>query len=523
MPSTRSSRRTKKTDSSSVDVQDAEPPVRRASKRVLSFNPMAPTIATRTRAKKTVAVNGKLSNQDVGNTASPIIPKLAVKTEDDSDNEIVPQETENCNETSSDLQKNSCPQCNKNFSAPKQLEKHLKICDSDAPKFTCDICNKSFTRSDNLKQHARKHTEEGDVREKKYECEICMKMFFTPSHLQIHLRTHTGERPFKCDECSKSFSSSGALNKHSRIHTGEKPFKCPQCNFAFALKGTLNRHMKIHSGIKPHKCEFCGKEFIQSGGLKAHMFFHTGQNGFKCELCDRQFNRKARLEMHKRYVHEKVKPFACTVCGKCFTRKEDLNRHSILHTGEKPHKCQYCTKSFALKASLNVHLLTHRKEEPRACHQCGHAFIRKDCLVRHIRKIHRDQASILLLQHNLVEKDLEMTLLKEDISDSDIYNGKLNDDKLCHAIRELLILLVDEKLLKNFGWPNSSIDSLLEAVIKQCNHEPVKCEDYNYFDRLRENVKLLFTAVIEDDSLKELLNNKTVDEVIVNVIMQANA
>ena len=168
-------------------------------------------------------------------------------------------------------------------------------------------------------------------------------------------------------------------------------------------------------------------------------------------------------------------------------------------------------------------MLTHRKEDPRACHQCGHAFIRKDCLIRHIRKIHRDQASILLLQHNLVDKNLDSSIFKETISETDLENGKLNEDKLCEAIRELLILLVDEKLLKNFGWPNAQIDSLLESVIKQCNHEPVKCEDYNYFDRLRENVKLLFTVVIEDESLKELLNNKTVDEVIVNVIVQAQS
>lgn len=165
--------------------------------------------------------------------------------------------------------------------------------------------------------------------------------------------------------------------------------------------------------------------------------------------------------------------------------------------------------------------MTHRKEDPRACHECGHAFIRKDCLIRHIRKIHRDQATILLLQHNLVEKDLEM--VKDGISETDLENGKLHDDKLCEAIRELLLLLVDEKLLKNFGWPNAPIDNLLESVIKQCSHEPVKCEDYNYYDRLRENVKLLFTVVIEDDSLKELLNNRTVDEVVISVIMQANA
>ena len=88
-------------------------------------------------------------------------------------------------------------------------------------------------------------------------------------------------------------------------------------------------------------------------------------------------------------------------------------------------------------------------------------------------------------------------MVKDGISETDLANGKLNDHKLCEAIRELLILLVDEKLLKNYGWPNSPIDTLLESVIKQCNHEPVKSEDYNYFDRLRENVKLLFTVVIE--------------------------
>lgn len=168
-----------------------------------------------------------------------------------------------------------------------------------------------------------------------------------------------------------------------------------------------------------------------------------------------------------------------------------------------------------------MHLLTHRKEEPRACRECGHAFIRKDCLVRHIRKIHREQATLLLHQHNLVEQDL--ALVKDAISETDLANGKLNNDKLCEAIRELLILLVDEKLLKSFGWPNAPIDSLLEAVIKQCNHDPVKCEDYDFYDRLRENVKLLFTVVIEDDSLKELLNNRTVDEVVISVIMQASA
>lgn len=179
--------------------------------------------------------------------------------------------------------------------------------------------------------------------------------------------------------------------------------------------------------------------------------------------------------------------------------------------------------SFAIKGSLNVHMLTHRKEEPRACKKCGHAFIRKDCLVRHIRKMHRDQVDVLMMQHDLIENSLQLIIENEGdlVIDFELINGKISNDKLCDAIRELLQFVVDHTLLKKFGWPNTPVDSLLESLIKQCDCEPVRHEDYTYYDRLRENVKLLFTVVIEDDSLKQTLNNTTVDELILTVIMEA--
>lgn len=65
--------------------------------------------------------------------------------------------------------------------------------------------------------------------------------------------------------------------------------------------------------------------------------------GFNCEFCGKVFNRKARLQMHIRYVHEPdVRPFPCDECDKRFTRKEDLNRHSVLHTGSKMYQCPTC-------------------------------------------------------------------------------------------------------------------------------------------------------------------------------------
>lgn len=279
--------------------------------------------------------------------------------------------------------------------------------------------------------------------------------------------------------------------------------------YRFTLKGTLSRHLRTHTGIRPHTCPYCGKKFIQIGGLNAHLFYHTGENGFKCDDCGKVFNRKARLQMHQLYVHIKLKPYACDNCSKTFTRKEDLMRHSVLHTGEKPFKCPTCDRRFSVKPSLKLHLLTHTKEEPRSCHECGRAFIRKDCLLRHMRKRHRDVFDKILFD-------------EKDEKDASIVNSRVLSEKdLTDNIKELLYLLIDEPTLVGFGWPHKPVDEVLELVIQRCGHTPVPRENYEYLDRLRENAKLLFTVVIDDNAVKTLLNNQTVDEVILHVLRLA--
>lgn len=85
-------------------------------------------------------------------------------------------------------------------------------------------------------------------------------------------------------------------------------------------------------------CQYCGKSFIQAAQLRAHIFHHTGENGFYCDVCGKAFNRKARLNIHKKFVHEGAIPFSCKDCDKGFTRKEDLVKHALLHTGIKRNK-----------------------------------------------------------------------------------------------------------------------------------------------------------------------------------------
>lgn len=239
-------------------------------------------------------------------------------------------------------------------------------------------------------------------------------------------------------------------------------------------------------------------------------------------MCEKTFNRKARLQMHVRYVHEKDRPFECTECTKKFTRKEDLNRHAVLHTGEKPHICSTCGKKFAIKPSLKLHILTHTREQPRSCHQCGRAFIRRDCLLRHIRKKHKDKVEQFLADEKAKEDaeshnsaPIEIKTLPPDAP------KVLSEEKLVESISQLLNLLVDEDTLKSFGYPETPIDQLLESVIKRCGHTPVDADAYEYYDKLRENSKILFTVVIDDTAVKQLLNNQTVDEVILYVLKLA--
>jgi hypothetical protein len=102
--------------------------------------------------------------------------------------------------------------------------------------------------------------------------------------------------------------------------------------------------------------------------------------------------------------------------------------------------------------------------------------------------------------------------------------GTLGESALADSVRELLTLLVDEATLKAFGWPGAPVDRLLEAVIRRCGLQPVGAgDDLPYTDRLRENAKLLFTVVIDDSAVKTLLNNQTVDEVILHVLRLAKS
>lgn len=123
--------------------------------------------------------------------------------------------------------------------------------------------------------------------------------------------------------------------------------------------------------------------------------------------------------------------------------------------------------------------------------------------------------------HDDDDDDIDQHLIKcEKHGNDDIESIEaINQIEVRDNIAQLLKIVVDDEVLQKFGYPDSPIETILCSVIKHCGLEPIDsstCSDP--ISNLRENTKLLFTSVIDDESIKDMLNNHTIDEVVAHFI-----
>ncbi|XP_078484639.1 uncharacterized protein LOC723797 [Ciona intestinalis] len=125
-------------------------------------------------------------------------------------------------------------------------------------------------------EHGSSSNEEASAHEEKhFNCEHCEKSFTDPSNLQRHIRQqHVGARAHPCPECGKTFATSSGLKQHQHIHSSVKPFTCEVCHKSYTQFSNLCRHKRMRADCRTQiKCRSCSQLFPNSSSLNKHRRF----------------------------------------------------------------------------------------------------------------------------------------------------------------------------------------------------------------------------------------------------------
>eukprot|EP00457_Paulinella_chromatophora_P003229 gb/GEZN01003235.1/.p1 GENE.gb/GEZN01003235.1/~~gb/GEZN01003235.1/.p1 ORF type:complete len:527 (-),score=32.81 gb/GEZN01003235.1/:622-2202(-) len=261
----------------------------------------------------------------------------------------------------------TCPECHRNFSSKSHLVRHAAVHTGNLYYCNHSQCDKSYTSPDNLRRHMRSH----DIDLNRGFCPECNRSFMK-ENLKRHMKLHSDQRPF-CLQCNRSFPEEKSLQRHTKTHN-RQPIPCDVCGAEFRDLAKMMRHRRTHTGDKPYVCDECGQRFARTDVLLTHKRLHTGERPYWCEECNQSFTRSNNFRNHKA-TH--VKKHLCRKCNMSFTRMSDLTRHMRTHSGENHLQCLHCNMTFASKYGAQRHVLrahSSAEQRPHVCQECGKSF-----------------------------------------------------------------------------------------------------------------------------------------------------
>ncbi|XP_065089884.1 protein suppressor of hairy wing-like [Ochlerotatus camptorhynchus] len=456
-----------------------------------------------------------------------------------------------------------CDQCSATFAARETLNRHRKTHTGEKPH-ECTICGKRFIQATQLRSHMFHHTGENG-----FECEECKVSFNRKVRLEEHVRyVHRKEAPMECDICSKTFTRKEDLSRHLDTHSVSRNYSCPQCGKSFVSRTALKLHQRTHEVENPCICPICKHKFIRKDCLRRHM--RSRHRDCPEEMLvisekddstiDAPPKQRVLLEIEEvdEQEEEEVEPEEdeqmLEIDGEVYqiTPLEDIE---LVKINRKP---KVAKKEKEIKV-LDVVEIAPPKLEPTPEPVPEPEPVPVPVEIKKIKKQKRsisvkpkdipsnEENSLLVpiaekpvsldipVASGLVEKPPKERKKRKRAAEADSVPAVpptrikveqeesipifLSDDALKKKVSELLCVLIDEEVLTEFGWPTAPVQDVLSDVIKRCGHKPAAdAEVGDCSTRMRENTKILFALTMEDDSIKTLLNNHTIDEVITNVL-----
>ncbi|XP_052745567.1 zinc finger protein 652 isoform X16 [Bicyclus anynana] len=139
------------------------------------------------------------------------------------------------------IKMSKCHKCLQRFEHHYEKLKHLKQVHGISFTYTCDICKSTFKARYLLSMHVIKHHTQNII------CEICNKTFSEPCQLRKHMPVHTQERKYVCPACKKCYRYERTLKHHLKSkHNPDFKFTCSVCWTGFRDTVHYKIHRATH-------------------------------------------------------------------------------------------------------------------------------------------------------------------------------------------------------------------------------------------------------------------------------------
>ena len=110
---------------------------------------------------------------------------------------------------------------------------------------------------------------------KTYECDFCDKKFSRPENVTRHIKSvHEGKKPYTCEECGRNFTEKRNLEHHNESYHAPRNLKCEMgCeDLKFATNKQMKYHMmSVHEKEKPFNCNLCDYSSVTKSNFNRHV------------------------------------------------------------------------------------------------------------------------------------------------------------------------------------------------------------------------------------------------------------